>query len=163
MKRKIINITIIVAFILLLMGGACSASSLNMDKYLSKSDDGASVELLSIKNNITRYMESEGFNYNGMSTNGHSAYIVYDCKNNTNVQVSFNIQDFNSKASKLNAHSVSAVNETINGFNGLYYDNIQGELNTQNFVYDLPDSDSTIQVQLSQPSDYKISDFVKNW
>lgn len=162
MKRKIINITIIFTLALLLIG-VSSAASLNHDKYLSKSDDGVSDELLSIKDNITKYMESEGFTYEGINTNGHSAYIVYDFKNNTNVQVSFKIHDFESKASKLYANSISAVNETINGFNGLYYDNIQGELNTQNFIYNLPDSDSTIQVQLSQPSDYKISDFVKDW
>ncbi len=163
MNTKYINITLVIAVILLVMGGACSAHSLNHDKDLSKSDDGASADIVAIKNNITSYMESEGFTYDGMSTNGHVAYLVYDCKNNTEVQVSFTITDYDSKAVKLSVNSASAVNETINGFNGLYYENIQGEITTQNFLYKLPDSDSSIQIQLDQPSDYELSDFVKAW
>lgn len=163
MKKNIISKTIIVAVILLLMAGSCSAFNLNHDKDLSKSDDGASDEIVAIKDNITKHLESEGFTYEGMSTNGHTAYLVYSSNNNSDIQVSFTITDYDSNAIKLSVNSASAVKETINDINGLYFDSNQGEVYTQNFLYKLPDSNSTIQVQLGQPSDYNLSEFVKDW
>lgn len=162
MRKNIISISVIAAVILLLMAGSCAADSVN-HKDLSKSDDGASADIVAIKDNITKFMESEGFTYEGMSTNGHVAYIAYTSNNNSDIQVSFTVTDYDSKAIKLSAHSASAVKETINGIDGLFYQSNQGEVYTQNFLYKLPDQNATVQIQLAQPSDYSMSEFVQDW